>query len=73
MVLKIVEEANMDQNYIEMMNHIENATDFDDIPHDCELKQLKESMDRMPVLNLDAGTRIIVKDESEILIPMNLR
>ena len=63
----------MDPNYIEMMNHIENATDFDDIPTDYELKQLKEFMDRMSVINLDAGTQLIVKDESEILIPKNLR
>ena len=30
LVLKIAEEANMDPDYIDMMNHIENDTDFDD-------------------------------------------
>ena len=47
LVLKIAEEANMDPDYIDMMNHIENDTIFDDIPLECELKQLKEFMDRM--------------------------
>ena len=56
LVLKIAEEANIDPNYIEMMNHIENDTDFDDIPPESEIKQLKEFMDRMSVVNLDAGT-----------------
>ena len=63
----------MDPDYIDMMNHIENDTDFDDIPPEYELKQLKEFMDRMSIVNLDAGTRLIVKDESEILIPTNQR
>ena len=63
----------MDSDYFDMMNHIENDTDFDDIPRECELKQLKEFMDRISVVNLDAGTQLIVKDESEILIPINLR
>ena len=35
LVLKIAEEANMDPYCIDMMNHIENNTDFDDIPPEC--------------------------------------
>ena len=34
---------------------------------------MKEFMDRMSVVTLDAGTRLIVKDETEILIPKCLR
>ena len=44
---KTAEEANMDPECIEMMNYIESDTDFDDIAPDCELKQMKEFMDRM--------------------------
>ena len=60
----------MDPEYIEMMNYIECYTDFNDIAPDCELKQMKEFMDRMSIVTLDEGTRQIVKDETEILIPM---
>ena len=73
LVQKIAEEANMDPEYIEMMNYIECDTDFNDIAPDCEIKQMKEFMDRMSIVTLDAGTRLIVKDETEILIPMSLR
>ena len=73
MVMKIAEEANMDSNCIEMMNHIENYSEFDNIPADSELRQLKDFLDRMSIVTLEAGTQLIVKDESEILIPKKLR
>ena len=34
---------------------------------------MKDSLDQMSVINLDSGTRLIVKDETEILIPKCLR
>ena len=71
--MKIAEEANMDPDYMEMMSHIENDTEFENIPPDSELKQLKELIDKMSIVTLEAGTRLIVKDEFEILIPMKLK
>ena len=63
----------MDPEYVEMMNYLECDTEFNDIAPDCELKQMHEFMDRMSIVTLDAGTRLIVKDETEILIPKCLR
>ena len=63
----------MDPDYIEMMNYIENDTDFNDISPDCELKQMGEFMDMMSIVALDAGNRLIVKEETEILISMSQR
>ena len=63
----------MDPDYVEMMIHIENDTEFEIIPPESELKQLKEVIDKMSIVNLEAGTRLIVKDESKILIPKKLR
>ena len=71
LVQKIAEEAHMDPDYIEMMNYIENNTDLNDISLNCELKQMGEFMDRMSIAALDGGNRLIVKDETEILIPMS--
>ena len=70
---KTAEEANMDPECIEMMNYIESDTDFDDIAPDCELKQMKEFMDRISLVTLDGGNCLIVKDETEILIPRGQR
>ena len=73
LVMKIAEEANMDPDYVEMKNQIENDIEFENIPPDSELKQLKEVIDKMSIVTLEAGTRFIVKDESDILIPKKLR
>ena len=70
--MKIAEEGNMDLEYLEMLN-IENDTEIQDLPLDSEIKQLLSFRKRLSVVTLEAGTRIIVKDESKILIPRNLR
>ena len=56
----------MDLEYIEMMNHIENDTECENIPPESKLKHLKDVKDRMSIVTLEAGTRLIVKNESEI-------
>ena len=55
-----------------MLNNIENDTEIQDIPADSKVRQLLSLRNRMSVVTLDAGTRLIVKDESEILIPRKL-
>ena len=62
LVQKITEKASMDPDYVELMNHLECDTEYNDIDPNCELKQMKEFMDRMSVVILDIGTRLIVKD-----------
>ena len=56
-----------------MMSQLENDTELENIPPGSALKQLKEVIDKMSIVTLEAGTRLIVKDESEILIPKKLR
>ena len=65
LVQKIAEEVSMDPDYVEMMNYLECDTEYNDIDPNCELKQMKEFMDRMSVVTLDTGTWLIVKDETE--------
>ena len=72
MVMKIAEEANMNLEYLEMLNTIENDTQTQDLPLNSKIGQLLSLRNRMSVVTLDAGTRLIVKDESEILIPRQL-
>ena len=73
LVQKIAEDANMDPEYIEMMNYVESNTDDNDIAPDCELKQMKEFQNRMSLVTLEGGKRLSVKDETEILIPREQR
>ena len=72
LVQKITEEANLDYEYAEMLNYIEGDTYFSDIDTNCELKMMKDDLPHMSVITLDSGNRVIVKNESEILIPKSL-
>ena len=73
LVQNITEEANLDYEYVEMLNYIEGDTDFKDIDTNCELRLMKEDLPHMSVITLDSGNRLIVKNESKILIPKCLR
>ena len=73
LVQRIAEEANLDYEYVEMLNYIEGDTDFKDIDTNCELKLMKDDLPHMSVITLDSGNRLIVKNESEILIPKSQR
>ena len=68
-----LEFVNMDIEYLEMLNNIKNVTKTQDLPLDSEIRQLLSVRKRMTIVTLNAGTRLIVKDESEILIPRKLR
>ena len=48
--------------YLEMLNKIENDTEIQNLPLDSEKRQLLVLRNRMPVVTLDVGTRLIVKN-----------
>ena len=73
LVQNIAEDASMDPEYLEMMNYIESDTEDKDIAPDCELKLMKDFRDRMSLVTLEGGKRLIVRDETEILIPKEQR
>ena len=56
-----------------MMNSIENKVESKDLPEDSELCQLSGCRDQISLVELSNGTRLIVKNESEILILRSLR
>ena len=63
----------MDPDYVEMCNYLETDTPVNDIDANCELKQMKEIIPRMSIVTLDTENRLIVKDETTILIPQGMR
>jgi hypothetical protein len=73
LVLNIAEEGNLDVEYLSMMNSLENKRETKDLPVDSELRQLSGCRNEMSLVELSNGTRLIVKNETEILIPKSLR
>ena len=73
LVQRIAEEANLDTEYIEMLNYIEADVDYEEIDSNSELKALKDDLQHMSIITLDSGNRLIVKNETEILIPKSQR
>ena len=73
LVQRIAVEANLDTEYIEMLNYIEADVYYEEIDSNSELKALKEDLQHMSIITLDSGNRLIVKNETEILIPKSQR
>ena len=73
MVLNIANEGNIDLEYLRMMNHIENKIDLADLPANSELRKVSGGLNNLALVELENGTRLIVKDETEIMIPASMR
>ena len=44
LVIQLGVQAGMDLEYVEMVNHIENRTEFKDLPDNCELRLIHHSI-----------------------------
>ena len=56
-----------------MLNTLKTITETKDLPEDYEIRQLSGCRNKLSIVTLTVGTRLIVKDETEILIPKTLR
>ena len=52
-----------------MVNLIKNRTEYRDIPEQCELMLIHDSMPRLGICELRDGNRLIVRNGGELLIP----
>ena len=73
LIENIANEGNLDVEYLAMMNQIENKIESRNLADDFELKQLSGCRNQLSLVEMGNGTRLIVKDESEILIPKSMR
>ena len=55
--------------YVEKLHHIENRTDFKNLPGDSELRLIHASVPTLEINELESSTRLINRDVSEILDP----
>ena len=73
LVVNIADLGNLDVEYLSMMNAIENKVESKDLQSDSELRQISGCRDQISLVEMEKGTRLIVKNETEILIPKSMR
>ena len=73
LVIQLGVQAGMDLEYVEMVNHTENRTEFKDLPDNCELRQIHDSIQNLGISELKDGHRLIVRNGGEVLIPRSAR
>ena len=73
LVENLANEGNIDLEYLNMMNKIEDKIDNNKLPADSELRQLSGCRNQLSLIEMGNGTRLIVRNESEILIPKSMR
>ena len=71
--MNIANEGNIDLEYLGMLNQIENKIELVNLPADGELRQMGKGINNLAIVEMDNGTRLIVRDETEILIPKSMR
>ena len=68
LVERIAEVEGRDFDYINMLQNVENKTEFKHLPDDSELRLIRESLPRLGIVELASGERLIVRDGTELLI-----
>jgi len=56
-----------------MLNSLKNKTETKHLPDDNEIKQLSGCRDKLLIVRLTSGIMLIVKDETDSLIPKTLK
>ena len=73
LVLELGEIVSHCEKYLQCLNYLENRTPVSQMDPNCELRQLTGGINSLSVRTLDNGTRIVVKDDCEILVPTAMR
>ena len=62
-----------DAEYMVMVSHIKLGTEVEEMPQECELSKLPSSYKELSTLTLKGGKTLILKDNSEIMVPKSER
>ena len=73
LVERIAEIGGIDFEYVEILQNLENRTDYKHLPGSSELRMIRDSLPRLGLVELDSGARLVVRDSTEILIPKTAR
>ena len=69
LVERLAEIGGQDFYYINLLQNVENRTEFKHLPEDSELRLIRDSLPRLGIVELDSGKRLVVRDRTEVLIP----
>ena len=73
LVIDLAEIAAGDIEFLAMVKDIESNIPSKELSKDNELRQLAASREEIKVIQLGRGLRLIVRNESEILVPKSAR
>ena len=73
LVIQLGIQGGLDLGYVEILNHIENKTEYKDLPQDCELRLMYDSIPNLGIAELRDGHRLVVRNGGEVLIPKSAR
>ena len=73
LVERLAEIGGQDFDYINLLQNVENRTEFKHLPEDSELWLVRDSLPRLAIVELDSGERVVVRDGTEVLIPKSAR
>ena len=65
--------AMTDQDYISIIHNIKSGTEFKNNDKECELSKFHKFQDNLSVITLKGGESLVLKDNSEILVPKKER
>ena len=71
LVAKLAETGAEDPEYIDMIKTVQEA-DFN-IPKENEIKKIKDHKSCLSIITLESGHKLIVRNDSEILVPKQAR
>ena len=72
-VEKLAVSAMADPKYLAMVAHIELGTEVGEISKECELSNIQSSYKDLSTVTLKGGKTLILKHNSEIMVPKNER
>ena len=73
LVERLAEIGGRDFDYINLLQNMENRTEYKHLPEDSELRLIRDSLPCFGIVELDSGERLVVRDGTEVLIPKSAR
>ena len=73
MVVELAQIGAADQEYVDMLNTVENGVSTKHLPAGSELKMVEGSIAHLGVVTMPDGNRLLVKDGGEVFVPKSER
>ena len=71
LVVRLAETGAEDPEYLDMVKAVQDKAW--DVSKDSEIKKIKDHKSSLSITTLESGQKLIIKDDSEILVPKQAR